>query len=197
MKLSPGTIDLWGALLRELPEARLLLKAPSLADASVADRFRSLFYDQGIAAERLELEGPSELGQMMQRYGAIDIALDPTPYNGGTTTLQALWMGVPVLTLKGGNFVSRMGASFLTALGKPQWIASDSSDFIAIARLLSDQRSELRQGRAALRELMADSGLSDLERYTISFQQLLRRMWQSHTQQSPQRLLLAEQLAAP
>jgi len=197
MKLSPGTIDLWGALLRELPEARLLLKAPSLADASVADRFRSLFYDQGIAAERLELEGPSELGQMMQRYGAIDIALDPTPYNGGTTTLQALWMGVPVLTLKGGNFVSRMGASFLTALGKPQWIASDSSDFIAIARLLSDQRSELRQGRAALRELMAHSGLSDLERYTISFQQLLRRMWRHHCQQSPERLLMAEQLTAP
>ena len=180
MKLSPSTIALWSALLHDLPEAQLLLKAPSLADASVIERFRALFAEQGIGAERLIFEGPEELGRMMQRYGAIDIALDPTPYNGGTTTLQALWMGVPVITLLGGNFVSRMGASFLSALGHPDWIASDHDQYRATARELASQLPDLRQQRPALRQAMADSGLSDLEAYTNGFQQLLRRIWQSH-----------------
>ena len=79
MKLSPRTIRLWAALLADLPDATLLLKAPSLGDASVIERFRGLFAAEGIGLERLVFEGPSELGQMMERYGAIDIALDPTP----------------------------------------------------------------------------------------------------------------------
>ena len=180
MKLSPSTIALWSALLHDLSEAQLLLKAPSLADASVIERFRTLFAEQGIGAERLIFEGPEELGRMMQRYGAIYIALDPTPYNGGTTTLQALWMGVPVITLLGGNFVSRMGASFLSALGHPDWIATDHDHYRAIARQLASQLPDLRQGRAALRQQMAHSGLSDLDAYTNGFQKLLRRMWHSH-----------------
>jgi predicted O-linked N-acetylglucosamine transferase (SPINDLY family) len=180
MKLSPSTIALWSALLRDLPEAHLLLKAPSLADGSVIERFRALFAAEGIGADRLTFEGPEELGRMMQRYGAIDIALDPTPYNGGTTTLQALWMGVPVITLLGGNFVSRMGGSFLSALGHPDWIATDHDHYRAIASQLASQLPDLRQGRAALRQQMASSGLSDLQAYTTAFQQLLRRMWQSH-----------------
>jgi predicted O-linked N-acetylglucosamine transferase (SPINDLY family) len=180
MKLSPSTIALWSALLRDLPEAHLLLKAPSLADGSVIERFRALFAAEGIGADRLTFEGPEELGRMMQRYGAIDIALDPTPYNGGTTTLQALWMGVPVITLLGGNFVSRMGGSFLSALGHPDWIATDHDHYRAIASQLASQLPDLRQGRAALRQQMASSGLSDLQAYTTAFQHLLRRMWQSH-----------------
>jgi len=180
MKLSPSTIALWSALLRDLPEAHLLLKAPSLADGSVIERFRALFAAEGIGADRLTFEGPEELGRMMQRYGAIDIALDPTPYNGGTTTLQALWMGVPVITLLGGNFVSRMGGSFLSALGHPEWIATDHDHYRAIASQLASQLPDLRQGRAALRQQMASSGLSDLQAYTTAFQHLLRRMWQSH-----------------
>ena len=192
MKLSPRTIRLWAAVLRDLPQALLLLKAPSLADASVVARFTGLFAAEGIGPERLILEGPEELGRMMQRYGAIDIALDPTPYNGGTTTLQALWMGVPVITLLGGNFVSRMGASFLSALGQPDWIASDDDSYRAIARELASQLPALRQQRPALRQAMADSGLSDLQAYTNGFQKLLRRIWQSHCSGDGRRLLAAQ-----
>lgn len=119
------------------------------------------------------------------------IALDPTPYNGGTTTLQALWMGVPVITLRGGNFVSRMGASFLTALGKPDWIADTGDQYRAIARQLAALVKDLRLGRDALRERMAHSGLSDLDRYTADFQILLRRLWQVHGCNPGRRLLLA------
>ncbi|MFM7549037.1 MAG: hypothetical protein ACKO8I_09210, partial [Cyanobacteriota bacterium] len=192
MKLSPRTIALWAALLRELPDARLLLKAPSLADASVIARFRGLFAAEGIAPKRLLLEGPEGLEAMMQRHGAIDIALDPTPYNGGTTTLQALWMGVPVIALAGGNFVSRMGASFLTALGRSEWIASDDAHYRAIARQLAAQLPALRSGRAELRQQMASSGLSDLDRYASHFQRLLRRIWQHHCSGDTGRLLAAE-----
>ena len=192
MKLSERTIRLWAALLRDSPEAQLLLKAPSLAEAAVVERFRTLFSAEGISADRLVFEGPSELSQMMQRYGAIDIALDPTPYNGGTTTLQALWMGVPVISLRGGNFVSRMGASFLTALGQPGWIADNDDAYRAIARELAAQAPAIRQGRAALRQQMASSGLSDLNAYTHAFQQLLRQLWQHHCHGHTSRLLLAE-----
>ena len=191
MKLSPATLALWARILRELPEAQLLLKAPSLGDASVMERFTGLFADHGIGAERLQFEGPSELGQMMQRYGAIDIALDPFPYNGGTTTLQALWMGVPVIARRGGNFVSSMGASFLTSLGRPDWIAADEDDACVIARRLAEQVIELRQGRAALRQQMANSPLADIERYVQDFQRLLRRMWRHHCQGEGTRLLPA------
>jgi predicted O-linked N-acetylglucosamine transferase (SPINDLY family) len=153
---------------------------------------RTLFSGISRGTERLIFEGPEELGRMMQRYGAIDIALDPTPYNGGTTTLQALWMGVPVITLLGGNFVSRMGASFLSALGHPDWIATDHDHYRAIARQLASQLPALRQGRPALRQQMASSGLSDLDTYTSSFQKLLRRMWHSHCNGDGSTLLAAE-----
>ena len=192
MKLSPRTIRLWAQVLHDLPNARLLLKAPSLGDASVVERFRGLFAAEGLDPERLLLEGPEELGVMMGRYGAIDIALDPTPYNGGTTTLQALWMGVPVIALRGGNFVSRMGASFLTTLGRPEWIADNEEQFRAIARQLAEALPALRQGRAALRARMAESGLADLQRYTADFEHLLRRMWRHHCQGRDDRLLEAE-----
>jgi predicted O-linked N-acetylglucosamine transferase (SPINDLY family) len=192
MKLSPRTIRLWAALLHDIPDAQLLLKAPSLADASVIDRFRSLFAAEGIPTARLSFEGPTELSQMMQRYGSIDIALDPTPYSGGTTTLQALWMGVPVISLLGGNFVSRMGASFLTSLGKSEWIADDDAHYGAIARQLVEQLPAIRAGRAELRQQMAQSPLSDLDRYAAEFQHLLRRLWVSHCQGRHERLLQAD-----
>lgn len=192
MKVSPRTIRLWATVLHDLPQARLLLKAPSLGDPSVAARFTGLFAAEGIGAERLLLEGPQELGQMMQRYGAMDIALDPTPYNGGTTTLQALWMGVPVVSRRGGNFVGRMGASFLTTLGQPDWIADDDDSYRAIVRRLAGQVEELRQGRAALRQRMARCGLSDLDRYAADVQALLRRVWRHHCAGDGGRLLAAE-----
>ena len=101
-------------------------------------------------------------------------------------------MGVPVICQRGGNFVGRMGASFLTTLGRPEWIADDDDAYRAIARQLADQLPALRQGRAELMAQMAHSGLSDHDRYATDVQQLLRRIWQHHVQASPDRLLLAQ-----
>jgi predicted O-linked N-acetylglucosamine transferase (SPINDLY family) len=177
MKLSPRTIALWSRVLLAVPGAMLLLKAPSLADAQVRQRYVALFAAQGVAAERLVLRGPSGLADMMQEYGDIDIALDPVPYNGGTTTLQALWMGVPVVALEGGNFVGRMGASFLRTLGRPDWVAGDEDGYVAIAVALAGEAGGLRAGRAGLRARMAASPLCDIEGYAAGFEALLRRMW--------------------
>jgi predicted O-linked N-acetylglucosamine transferase (SPINDLY family) len=177
MKLSPRTIALWSRVLLAVPGAMLLLKAPSLADAEVRQRYTALFAAQGVGAERLVLRGPSGLADMMQEYGDIDIALDPTPYNGGTTTLQALWMGVPVVALEGGNFVGRMGASFLRTLGRPDWVAGDEDGYVAIAVALAGEATGLRAGRAGLRARMAASPLCDIDGYAAGFEALLRRMW--------------------
>jgi predicted O-linked N-acetylglucosamine transferase (SPINDLY family) len=114
---------------------------------------------------------------MMQEYGDMDIALDPTPYNGGTTTLQALWMGVPVVALVGGNFVGRMGASFLRTLGQPNWIAEHDEGYVAAAMALAQGVDGLRQGRAALRTQMAASPLCGIDSYVLAFETLLGRMW--------------------
>ena len=177
MKLSPRTIALWSRVLRAVPAARLLLKAPSLGDREVRERYVRLFGQHGVAADRLDLRGPSGLADMMREYGDVDIALDPTPYNGGTTTLQALWMGVPVVALEGGNFVGRMGASFLRTLGRAEWVAADDDAYVAIAASLAGTAAGLRAGRVQLRAGMAASPLCDIATYCADFERLLRRMW--------------------
>jgi predicted O-linked N-acetylglucosamine transferase (SPINDLY family) len=156
-----------------------------LGDVGVQDRFVGLFAQHGIAGARLLLRGPSGLADMMQAYGDIDIALDPTPYNGGTTTLQALWMGVPVVALAGGNFVSRMGASFMATLGQPAWVADDEDAYVAAAVALAGTSAALRNQRSALRERMAASPLCDIAGYVAHYEALLQRMWSCYCQDPP------------
>lgn len=195
MKITPATIALWAAVLKAIPEARLVLKAPSLHDATVQARFAGLFAREGIVRERIEFRGPTGLADMMREYGDIDIALDPLPYNGGTTTLQALWMGVPVISLAGGNFVGRMGASFLSTLGAPDWIAQDRADYVAKVQALARDPDALRQGRAALRQRMRFCRLSDIASYVDELEKLFRRMWRNYCAGQPSRLILAEEPA--
>lgn len=191
MKLSPRTIALWSRVLQAVPDALLLLKAPSLRDEAVQARFADLFAAQGIAPERLVLRGPTGLAEMMQEYGDIDIVLDPTPYNGGTTTLQALWMGVPVVTLMGGNFVARMGASFMKTLDRPEWVAGDEDSYVAAAVGLARNCVALRGSRAQLRAQMAASPLCDIAAYVTHFEALLQRMWGAHCEGDTRRVIPA------
>lgn len=192
MKLSPRTVALWAQVLKAVPGSQLLLKAPSLRDEAVRARFASLFSRQGIDNERLIFRGPSGLADMMQEYGDLDIALDPMPYNGGTTTLQALWMGVPVVTLAGGNFVGRMGASFLRALGEPGWVAKDDADYVAKAAALTGKLNTIRGQRPALRKKMAQSTLCDIDPYVRHLEALYRRMWAVYCTSGVQRILKPE-----
>ena len=192
MKLSPKTIALWARVLQAAPGSHLLLKAPSLRDAAVQARFAALFAAQGIGADRLQFRGPTGLAEMMQEYGDIDIALDPTPYNGGTTTLQALWMGVPVLALAGGNFVGRMRASFMHTLGHPEWVAEDEDAYVAAAVAMAADCKALRGQRGALRSQMEASALCDIKTYVTHFEALLQAMWARYCAGDQRRLIEAQ-----
>lgn len=189
MKLTPATLALWAQVLHAVPGAQLLLKAPSLRDPLVQSRLVEQLAGLGIGQERLQLRGPTGLADMMQEYGDIDIALDPLPYNGGTTTLQALWMGVPMVCLVGGNFAGRMGASFMRTLGQPDWAAPTPAGYVAAAVKLAAEISALRAGRAALRAQMAASPLCDIATYVRDFEALLLRMWQHYCAGEPERVI--------
>jgi predicted O-linked N-acetylglucosamine transferase (SPINDLY family) len=183
-KLTPHTVKLWAAVLIEVPGSRLLLKAPSFKDAGAIESFVQRFAAEGIARERLEFRGPVGLTDMMAEYADVDIALDPTPYNGGTTTLQALWMGVPAVVKAGGNFVSRMGASFMTAAGLSEWVAESDADYVRIAAAMAQDRQALLELKQGLRERLLANPAWDIDRYTRDFEHALRQMWLAHCQKT-------------
>jgi len=189
MKLSPSTTKLWAEVMQAVPKSKLLLKAPSFRDQSVQQRFVQSFAAHGVMRDRLIIRGPSGLYDMMQEYSDIDLALDPIPYNGGTTTLQALWMGVPVVSLEGHNFVSRMGTSFLQNLGQADWIANNHQMYVHIAKQLSGRVPELRQQRQQLRDKLINSPLGDIKRFVDHFEALLLQMWQLYCEQKSTRLM--------
>jgi protein O-GlcNAc transferase len=181
-KLTPHTIALWAQVLARVPGSRLLLKAPSFRDASAIRIFRERFERQGVDPGRIEFRGPVGLADMMAEYADVDIALDPVPYNGGTTTLQALWMGVPVVVKEGQNFVSRMGASFMRAAGLPEWVAASDEDYVAIAARMAADRQALLQLKAGLRARLQAAPAWKIEQYTRDMERALRTMWTEHCQ---------------
>jgi predicted O-linked N-acetylglucosamine transferase (SPINDLY family) len=176
LKLSPRTIELWSSILQSVPESKLLLKAPGFVSPEISNHFKNLFGKHSISDHRLIFREPSELGAMMQEYGEIDIALDPLPYNGGTTTLQALWMGVPLITLPGENFASRMGASFLSVLQRTDWIASDHASYVQIAVRMAQSIDKIRGDRFNIRAEMQRSLLCDIKTYSREFERTLHEI---------------------
>ncbi len=176
-KLTPHTVALWARVLKAVPDARLLLKAPSFRDGGAVVRFGDLFAGHGVAPDRLDFRGPTALHEMMAEYAEVDIGLDPVPYNGGTTTLQAMWMGVPVITRIGGTFVSRMGASFMTAAGLPDWVAPDDDGYVDIAIRMAANRTELLRMKRTLRQRLTERPGWSMPTYLRSFENGLSTMW--------------------
>jgi protein O-GlcNAc transferase len=166
---------LWAQILRECPNSRLMLKSGVLADAAIVALTRQRFTDAGGDADCLILRGPTELSLMMQEYLEVDIALDPFPYNGGTTSLQALWMGCPLVAMQGKNFVSRMGESFLTHLARKQWLAADAQDYVRIAVSLARQLREAPFSRHAQRQAMQASSLCQIEQHTREMEKIYQQ----------------------
>lgn len=179
-KLTPHSIRLWAAVLAEVPGSRLLLKAPSFKDESAIRVFRERFEKEGVDGQRIEFRGPVGLTDMMAEYADVDIALDPVPYNGGTTTLQAMWMGVPVVVKAGQNFVSRMGASFMTAAGLGDWVAHNDAEYVQVAARMAADRQALLQLKQGLRERLLAAPAWDIDQYTRDFEAALRQMWTAH-----------------
>ncbi|HEY8023051.1 MAG TPA: tetratricopeptide repeat protein [Burkholderiaceae bacterium] len=175
-KVSDLVIRLWSQILHSVPGSKLLLNTRQLGDPALCETTWRRFATQGIARERVMLEFVTPRANSLAAYSRIDIALDPFPYNGGTTTAEALWMGVPVLTLAGERLVARMGASQLSNAGLADWIAMDMDDYVAKARALADVPT-LATLRAGLRRRVLESPLFDAPRFAAHLDSALRAMW--------------------
>lgn len=166
-KVNPGTVRVWCEILRALPRSQLMLKSVGLADPATASGVRAWFANEGVAPERIVCDSERRaVAEHLQLYRRIDVALDPFPYNGTTTTCEALLMGVPVVTLAGRMHASRVGASLLEAVGRREWVAASERDLVARAVELANDRPALARIRAALREELLRSPLCDARGFT-------------------------------
>ncbi|MFI4979306.1 MAG: tetratricopeptide repeat protein, partial [Nevskiales bacterium] len=176
-KMNDAVVALWARVLHAVPQSRLFLKAKQLGEASVRQSVRQRFAAQGIGADRLTLESSSPRPDYLAAYGRVDIALDPFPYPGGATTAEALWMGVPVLTLAGERFLARQGVGLLANAGLPDWIAADADDYAARAVAHAGDLPRLAALRAGLRQQVLGSPIFDAPRFARHFEAALRGMW--------------------
>jgi len=178
LKLSQETLALWSKVLAAAPDSVLFLKYPYFDAEQNVRRVRRSLESQGIDCSRVRIEGMiRERGGHLEAYNEVHIALDPTPYNGTTTTFEALSMGVPVVTLRGKAHRSRVGASILTNLGRPEWVAGTEADYVQIAVRLASDRESLKSLRTNLRQELLESPLGDAEAFTLKFEEVLRTMW--------------------
>ncbi len=179
-KMNDAVVSLWARILHALPTARLYLKTKALGDASIQALTRQRFAAHGIAPERLTLEGfKLPRSHHLSAYHQIDIALDPFPYNGTTTTVEALWMGVPVLSMKGQRFISHVGESILTNAGLSDWIATDPDDYLHRAVKFASDPTALSRLREQLRDKLRHTPVFDAPRFALHFQQALEQMWRA------------------
>jgi predicted O-linked N-acetylglucosamine transferase (SPINDLY family) len=177
-KLTDETVHAWARILLAVPNSRLVIKSGALSDAAVSSRVCVRFQQQGIEAARLQLRESSSHHDMLAEYADVDIALDTFPFNGGMTTLEALWMGVPVVTLAGDTVVSRQTVSALANLGLDSQLAFSGVDaYVHGAVKLASEPQRLAQLRRNLRPLMAASPLRDAHQFTLDLEALFRRMW--------------------
>jgi predicted O-linked N-acetylglucosamine transferase (SPINDLY family) len=178
-KLSLPVIRLWSRILQAVPNSRLLLKYVDwFGDEAVAGRFGRLFETHGIAADRIRFErGDLRRAEQLRILNEVDIALDPFPFNGSTTTFEALWMGVPVVTLAGSRFVGRVGASVLTRLDLANLVAETAEDYVRIAVALAADAERLGSLRRSLREQVRASALCNAPAYARSVEAAYRALW--------------------
>jgi protein O-GlcNAc transferase len=177
-KLSEGVLDAWSEILRRLPGARLVLKAGAFDDEGTRVHLLARFAQRGIGAERIDLVSwiASSAGHLAL-YDRIDVALDPFPHNGYTTTCEALWMGAPVVALQGERHVARISASFLTTVGAPGLIAEDPDAYVDLAVGLATDPGRLAELRQTLRPRMAASPLCKAATFTRQLEAVYRAMW--------------------
>src|SRR5439155_7589787 len=177
-KLSHGVLDTWSRVLEAVPNSRLILKSAGIGDPMTQTRVLESFAAHGVGAGRLLLKAyENSLFDHFARYNDIDIALDSFPYNGTTTTCEAMWMGVPVIGLAGEIHLSRVGVSLLSNVGLAELVAANREDYVRVASELAGDTTRLRTLRSELRPRMAGSPLRDESGFTRAFEAALRNAW--------------------
>jgi predicted O-linked N-acetylglucosamine transferase (SPINDLY family) len=179
-KVTRPALELWVKILQAVPRSRLVLQSPP---GRHLEAVRELFAQGGIAADRLAFVPRAARREYHRRLGALDLALDPFPYNGHTSTLDALWMGVPVVTLAGRTAVGRGGISILSNVNLTDIIARTPDEYVELSVALAGDLERLADLRAALRGRLMASPLADTEGYTSAVEAAFRQMWQSWCKQ--------------
>lgn len=184
-KMTDEVLALWVKILTLVENSRLVLKTRQLSDTVVKKRIADLFEQSGISPERFELHGwASSSVEHMTLYNEVDIALDPFPYNGTTTTMDALWMGVPTITLRGSRHAGRVGASIMTHMRLQEFIADNREQYLAIAQSLSSDVGHLSAIRSDLRQRMIASVFCDNENFTTRLLSAFNDMWARYQHES-------------
>jgi protein O-GlcNAc transferase len=178
-KITRDAVALWAAILHLVPESRLLLKFRGLDSEDRQSPLQGWFEQDGIRKERVAFEGFSEPSAYLEAYNGIDISLDPFPYNGSTTTLDSLWMGVPVISLAGRPAVQRAGASILTAAGWPDLVAKTPEQYLKIAQFLALAIPREPGLRNAIRQSLINSPWMDEVGVVREVEAAYRDMWRS------------------
>ena len=178
-KITPDVLASWSRILLRIPNSRLILKTHQLGDPETCARLVAAFATQGIAPERICLRGGSPHRALLAEYGDIDIVLDPFPYTGGLTTCEALWMGVPTVTLSGEIFAARHATSHMSNVGLPDWVATDLAAYEHMAVTRASDIEALAKLRSQLRSQMCASPLCDGPRFGNSLGLGLREAWRA------------------
>ena len=176
-KITEKVIDAWSAILNSTPGSRLLIRNAALDKQSNLQYLRSQFVNRGIADERISLEGPASHFEFLETYNRIDIALDAFPYNGGTTTIEAIWQGVPLITFWGDRWVSRTSATLLRAAGLDELLATDLPGYIRLATQLAGDPQKLKTMRQNMRDKLLGSNACDTASFARSMEKLYFEIW--------------------
>jgi predicted O-linked N-acetylglucosamine transferase (SPINDLY family) len=174
-KITDHVVQTWAEVLRRSPGVRLLIRNATLSRPEHQDHLAERFARQGISRERLCLEGPAEHYEFLQTYDRIDLALDTFPYSGGTTTMEALWQGVPVVTFDGDRWASRTSVSLLRAAGLDEFVGRDRAEYLEICVRLatvSDGPARLQAFRAGIRERLRNSPVCDAASFARAMEAL-------------------------
>lgn len=179
-KITPRVLALWSRLLIMLPSARLLLKAAGLEQEATHQRILQVFESHGVARRRIVVAGKeASFESHLKRYHEVDIGLDPFPYNGTTTTLEAMWMGVPTVTLRGNRHATRVGTSLLINVGMDNWIASSEDAYLQIAFAMAGDVTKLDCMRSGMRARLQESPLLNAKHLAGQIEAVYRTVWQA------------------
>lgn len=179
-KINMDVVRIWSRILKVVDESHLVLKAFSFLDDETRNNAMKMFSDEGIEEGRVELLPPlPSIREHLNVYSRIDIALDTFPYNGTTTTCEALWMGVPVITLAGKSYAGRVGGSLLTNVGLKDCIAYSEEEYVEIAVKMAEDIQRLQDLRFSLRDMMKGSPLMDAKVFTLSLERCFEEIWQT------------------
>ena len=189
-KVTDVTLDLWARLLQRVPEARLLVYARTEAHR---DRVRRALREAGVDEARAAFVGLQRLADYLETYRLIDVALDPHPYGGGTTTCDALWMGVPVVTLAGRTAVSRAGATLLSNVGLDRLVARTAEQYVELAAALIRDAAGLAALQRDLRERIESSPVMNARQFARDVEAAFRTAWRAWCRESRRSLRIPPQ----